>query len=79
MQQMAAQSTGGSGVRCPKCGRQLFAYKTETLTTRIIRYVQCRTPGCETRYRTRQSHQEIIEELNPRHSSSSGIAAEKDQ
>ena len=72
--QMASESVGADGVRCPGCGRQLFAYKTETGKTRIIRYEECRTEGCNRKFKTKQPHRVIIEEIKPKEVSSSGIA-----
>lgn len=61
----AANASGGAPV-CPGCGRRLFAYGVQALRTRIIRYEECRTPGCERRFKTRQWQREIIEEIKPR-------------
>ncbi len=59
----AAASNGNAGVVCPGCGCQLFAYGTQTGKTRIIRYEACRNPSCNRRFKTRQEHREIIEEI----------------
>jgi hypothetical protein len=39
---------------CPSCGAVMFAYRTETLTTRIDRYVRCRNTSCGKRFISRQ-------------------------
>lgn len=50
---------------CPYCGATLFAYRTETLKTRIIRYERCHNPECERKFKTRQEHRIIVEEIKP--------------
>jgi hypothetical protein len=60
----AAQLAGGSSEPmqiagqpadvCPNCGAGMFAYRTETLTTRIDRYVRCRNKNCGKRFISRQ-------------------------
>lgn len=40
----------------------MFAYRTDTLDTRIIRYEQCR--ACSRKFVTRQQHAEIIREID---------------
>jgi hypothetical protein len=74
--QWAAEAAGAGGAVCPGCGRRLFAYRTETRRTTIIRYETCQTPGCERRFMTKQPHREIIKEIkpNPDELSSSGNA-----
>lgn len=47
---------------CPHCGAGMFAYRTDTLDTRIIRYEQCR--ACSRKFVTRQQHAEIIREID---------------
>lgn len=61
--ELANQAQGGAPT-CPGCGRQLFAYGTQSGRTRIIRYEECKTPGCERRFKTKQPHRVIIEELS---------------
>lgn len=65
----AARDASG-GVLCPGCGRKLFVNKTETGKTRILRYEECRT--CQRKFRTKQPHKIIIEEIKPNDISSSG-------
>lgn len=74
-QEWAAEASGGGPVRCPGCGRVLFAYKTETSTTVIFRYEECRTPGCERRFVTKQPHRTIVKEITSRKVSSAGNTA----
>lgn len=66
MQQLADQANGTGDVTCPGCGRRLFAYKRTNGKTRIIRYEECKTPGCERKFKTKQSYREIIEEVKPK-------------
>ncbi len=74
----AEANAADGGVVCPGCGCILFAYKTETLKTRIIRYEECRNPSCNRKFQTRQPHREIIREVKPREVSSSGNPQEND-
>jgi hypothetical protein len=69
----ASSEVTSGGVKCPGCGRVLFTYKTKTGKTRIIRYEECRTPGCQRKFKTRQSHREIIDEIKSKEISSAGI------
>ena len=69
----AAEANGAEGgIVCPGCGSVLFAYRTETLRTRIIRYEACHNPVCKRKFQTRQLHREIIREVKPDEFSSSG-------
>jgi hypothetical protein len=60
--QMQAEANGGEPMQiagkpadvCPQCGAGMFAYRTETLTTRIDRYVRCRNESCGKRFVSRQ-------------------------
>lgn len=61
----AAELVAGSGAEpvCPGCGAVLFSYKTMQGKYVIKRYEQCRTPGCDRRFITRQPHREIVREV----------------
>jgi len=48
---------------CPACGCAMFAYRTTTLNTRVIRYETCR--NCGRKFITRQLHAEIVREVKP--------------
>jgi hypothetical protein len=63
LQQLAAEANGGSAPMqiagqpadvCPYCGAAMFAYGTQTLGTRIDRYVKCRNNNCGKRFLSRQ-------------------------
>lgn len=49
---------------CPYCGCVMFAYRTTTLKTRVMRYEQCRNPNCQKKFLTRQAPAEIVREIN---------------
>ena len=70
--QQEADSAACGGVVCPGCGRKLFVNKTATGKTRIIRYEECRTPGCQRKFKTKQFHRVIVEEIKPKDISSAG-------
>lgn len=68
-QQLANSGNGASASMagrpanvCPSCGAAMFAYRTTTLDTRILRYEQCR--NCARKFLTRQQHAEIIREVD---------------
>lgn len=60
--EMASEASGSQPMQiagkpadvCPSCGTAMFAYRTETLTTRIDRYVKCRNERCGKRFISRQ-------------------------
>lgn len=58
LSEMAREADGGVPMQiagkpadvCPYCGAAMFAYHSETLTTRVERYVKCRNDNCGKRF-----------------------------